>query len=203
MRGSKMKNQKPTYVFVVRREDNGYYQHLYIDVRETGYNYDSPMLEFNWQGDKNTDYWYAGRVQIKSEKIADIESAFKLLKRIFNNDDRNYVPLPVNLIERFKEVKITQGAYDPRISHYIKVEDARPESILGWRDNYHKTGGINGSCVASALAETESEAKQLIAKELASREKADYLSLWSSLGMPVIAVDTYVAPKSAVELVSL
>lgn len=191
-------------IYTITRDNSGrQYNHVYVDVySKTGLDrYDAkPVLSLSWQGDIESDHWYAFKAKSKTEYVG--ESAvkqFRLATSILaslsdvNTDDIGAV---------LKALDCPRMVEDRRVHEWLPIDEVKPDSwhrYMSWSE---------GSCQCATIAPDEETAVKLLIKEYAKHidsnwgHYADKLAAWIKDGSPV-KVDEWAKAPDTTDLETL
>lgn len=182
-------------IYTIARDSSSHqYNHVYLDVySKSGLDrYDAkPVLQLSWQGDSNSDHWYAFKAKSKTESASNGVAQFKLAANIIsllqdiNTDDIGAV---------VKALDCPRLVEDRRVHEWLPIDEVKPASWQRWMS------WSEGSCQCSAIAPDEEHAVKALIKEYAKNMEsnwgnyADKLAAWIKDGSPVRVDDWAKAP---------
>lgn len=184
-------------IYTIERDSSSHqYNHVYLNVytRASLDHYAcTPVLKFSWQGDSNSDHWYAFKAKAKTESASAGIAQFRLAASILgllqdiNTDDIGAVVKALDC-ERLVE--------DRRVHQWLPVEEVKPatwQRYMSW---------VDGSCQCAAIAPNEEHAVKALIKEYARNMEsgygnyADKLASWIKDGSPVRVDEWAKAPDT-------
>lgn len=188
------KTKQPTRLFVAWAKNDGEYSHFQLSVFERNPFSETDMFELcslRWQSDRSDRAaWYGLHVLVDHDgrhAPTRLSRASHLVAKLLPEDHRPHNPDEV--LARLSAFGIGRGAYDSRLSQYVREVDAPPAYLDRYVDDYKAQGAQ--SCAVSALARDETQAKAAIERAFAEsilkgHTSGERLAQWIGAGKPVL-----------------
>lgn len=152
--------------------------------------FDRP-IHIEWQAtvDKEEHGWYAPHFELGAQRPADLKEQMSMLRRLLRGMADYDKPTPTAVVAKLRRMQATEVVYDPRLHERVAIDEVPDPRLKRWMNNWYLMNET--SCTVSCLAETEEEAKRLIAAEYATHGYNDKLIKFLNHGSPVCCSSGY------------